>query len=344
MKALAPLVFACLLALSSLEARAQQTDAAPDLGDLLTGDLLMTADELTYDQATDTVIASGNVEVAQGGRVLRADSIHYRRRDDVVTASGDVAMREPTGEVLFAESVALTGDLRTCVIHRLSVLLTDQSRLVASGARRIDGTRTVMRKAVYSPCALCPDDPAPAPLWQLRAARVVHDQVERSITYRDASLEFLGLPILYTPYFRHPDPSVVRQSGFLTPSYSSSTALGAEVTIPYYWSLAPYQDVTFSPRFTSEEGVVLAGEYRKRARDGQFEIDASITRALTADEDGNRIRGHVFGHGLFDIDETWRWGFDLERALDDTYLRRYGISSKDDLVTTLFAERFHQRS
>ena len=153
-----------------------------------------------------------------------------------------------------------------------------------------DGTRTVMRRAVYSPCELCPDNPAPTPLWRLKAERVIHDQVEHSITYRDASLEFFGLPILYTPYFRHPDPSVTRQSGFLTPSYSSSTALGAEVTIPYYWSLAPDRDVTFSPRFTALESAVLAGEYRERTQDGQFTIDASITRALTADEDGDRIR------------------------------------------------------
>ena len=343
-KALASLVFVCLLALSLLEARAQETDATPHLGDLMTGDLLITADELIYDQAADTIIASGNVEVAQDDRVLRASRIHYRRGDDVVTASGDVALREPTGEVIFADSVELTGDLRDGVIHRLSVLLTDQSRLVASGARRIDGTRTVMRRAVYSPCELCPDDPAPAPVWQLKAARVVHDQVEHSITYRDASLELFGLPILYTPYFRHPDPSVIRQSGFLAPSYSSSRALGAEVMIPYYWSLAPDRDVTFSPRFTAQESAVLAGEYRERTQDGQFSFDASITRALTADEDGDRIRGHIFGHGRFDIDETWRWGFNLERALDDTYLRRYSISSKDDLITTLFAERFHQRS
>ena len=343
-KALAPFVFACLLALLTLEARAQQADDAPHLGDLMTGDLLITADELTYDEAADTVIASGNVEVAQGDRVLRAARIHYRRGDDVVTASGDVAMREPTGEVLFADSVELTGDLRDGVIHRLSVLLTDQSRLVASGARRSDGTLTEMRKAVYSPCALCADDPAPVPLWQLKAARVVHDQVEHSLTYYDASLEFFGLPILYTPYFRHPDPSVERQSGFLTPSYSSSTALGVEVTIPYYWSLAPDRDVTFSPRFTAEESVILAGEYRERTRNGQFTVDASITRALTADTEGDRIRGHVFSHGRFDIDESWRWGFNLERALDDTYLNRYEISSKDDLVSTLFAEQFSQRS
>ena len=343
-KALAPLFLACLLALSPLEVGAQQTDDAFDLGDLLTGDLLMTADELIYDEAADTVIASGNVEVAQGGRVLRAANIRFRRSDGVVTALGDVSLREPTGEVTFADSATLTGDLRNGVIHRLSALLTDGSRLVAGGARRIDGTRTLMRKAVFSPCDLCPDDPAPTPLWQLKAGTVIHDQVKHSLTYYDASLEFFGLPVFYTPYFRHPDPSVTRHTGFLAPSYRSSAALGPEVTIPYYLAIAPNWDAIFSPRFTAQEGVVLAGTYRERTRDGQYTLDASITRALTPDEDGHRIRGHVFGHGLFDIDETWRWGFDLERALDGTYLRRYGISSKDDLVTMLFAEQFRQRS
>ena len=170
-KALAPLVLACLLALSALEARAQEADSGPRVDDLLTGDLLMTADELTYDEDTDSIIATGNVEVAQGERVLRAARIRYRQSDGVVIATGDVALREPGGEVLFADSVELTGDLRSGVIRRLSVLLTDNSRIVAGGARRFDGNRTVMRKAVFSPCELCADEPARAPLWQLKAGR-----------------------------------------------------------------------------------------------------------------------------------------------------------------------------
>ena len=343
-RALAPLVLACLLALSAFEASAQQTDPAPRDGDLFTDDLLMTADELIYDEATDSVIASGNVEVAQGERLLRAARIRYRQSDGVVTASGDVALREPDGDVLFADSVELTGDLRSGVIHRLSILMTDNARIVAGGARRIDGNRTVMRKAVFSPCELCVDEPARAPLWQLKARTVVHDQTDRDLTYYDASLEFFGVPVFYTPYFRHPDPSVTRQSGFLSPLYRSSRALGADVTTPYYWSIAPHRDLTFSPRFTSDEGIVLAGEYRERTRDGQYAIDTSITQASTAAEDDSRLRGHVFGHGLFDIDENWRWGFDVERALDDTYLSRYDISSEDELVTSLFAEQYRQRS
>ena len=343
-RALAPFILACLLALSAFEARAQETDPVLPAGELLAGDLLMTADELTYDEATDTVIATGNVEVAQGERVLRAARIHYRQGEGVVTASGDVALQEPDGEVLFADSVELTGDLRSGVIHRLSVLMANNARIVAGGARRIDGNRTVMRKAVFSPCALCADEPARPPLWQIKAGTVIHDQTDRDLTYYDASLEVFGLPVLYTPYFRHPDPSVTRQSGFLYPLYRSSRALGVDVTIPYYWSLAPHRDLTFSPRFTSDEAVVLAGEYRERTRDGQYTIDASITQADTPAEDGRNIRGHIFGRGLFDIDEHWRWGFDVERAIDDTYLKRYDISSQDELVTSLYAEQYNRRS
>ena len=343
-KAVVSLVLVVLLSLSTAEARAQRADTAPGLGDLLTGDLLLSADELIYDEASDSVIASGNVEVAQSGRVLRAARIHYRPRDGIVTASGDVTMWEPSGEIMFADSVELTGDLRSGVIDRLSILMADQSRIVAGGAKRVDGNYTAMRKAVFSPCTLCPDNPGQPPLWQLRAGTVLHDQTAHDLTYYDATLEFFGLPVLYTPYFRHPDPSVRRRSGFLSPSYGSSTDLGVEVTIPYYWSIAPHRDFTFLPRFTSREGVVLGGEYRERTEDGEFTIDASITHANTATEDNRKLRGHIFGYGLFDIDESWRWGFDLERALDDTYLSRYDISPKDDLTSRLFAERYRQRS
>jgi len=337
--ALAGLVLLC-----AAQAGAQEAGESPDFDGVLAGDFLMIADTLSYEEASDTVVASGNVEVAQGGRVLRAATLSYRLREGVVTASGDVALLEPSGEVMFADSVELSGDLRSGVIRRLGLLLSDNSRLTAAGARRLDGNRTVMRKAVYSPCELCPENPARPPLWQLRAGTVVHDQGERSLTYYDTSLEVLGLPVLYTPYFRHPDPTVKRHTGFLTPVYRSSAALGAEAMVPYYWNIAPNRDATFSPRFTSDEGVVLAGQYRARTESGHYLLDASITHANTTAEEDRRLRGHLFGEGLFDIDAEARWGFDVEGALDDTYLARYDISSKDDLVSNLFAETYDRRS
>ena len=207
-----------------------------------------------------------------------------------MTASGEVALLEPGGEAMFADSVELTGDLRNGVVRRLSVLLTDNSRIAANGARRIDGQRTVMRKAVFSPCALCPEDPARPPLWQVKAGTVIHDQAKRALIYYDASLEAFGVPVLYTPYFRHPDPTVTRHTGFLTPTYRSSTALGEEVEIPYYWNLAPNRDATFAPRFTSDEGVVLAGEYRS-AR------GAAASRSMPASPTPTRPSRTIKGSG-----------------------------------------------
>ena len=261
-----------------------------------------------------------------------------------MTASGDVALLEPGGKVLFADFVELTDDLRNGVIRRLGMLLTDNSRVVANGARRADGTRTVMRKAVFSPCKICLEDGDRAPLWQIRANTAVHDQAAREMIYYDASLDLFGVPVAYTPYFRHPDPTVKRHSGFLSPRYRDSTAFGLEVTTPYYWNIAPHRDATFSPRFISEEGIVLAGEYRERMRSGQIEIDTSITHTDKVEKEHDELRGHLFANGAFHIDPIWRWGFDLKRALDEDYLDYYDISTEDYLTTNLFAEGYRRRS
>ncbi len=311
--------------------------------------VVLRADSLTHDSTRDVVTASGNVELAQGGRILLADTVTYDAQNDTVTASGKVVMLEPTGEVVFADYVELRDEMKNGVIHDIRMLFTDDSRLAANGAVRSGGDRTEMRKAVYSPCRLCPDHPEHPPLWQIKAARVVHDQKRRDIEYSDAFLEVLGVPVAYTPYFSHPDPTVKRRSGFLTPNFGSRSQLGFTVQSPYYFDLAPYRDATFAPIFTSKEGVVLAGEYRERTQRGQFEFSGSITRPRRRGDDGELIggsetRGHIDGSGRFDIDNTWRWGFDAERSTDDTYLRRYGFRFENTLTSRLFIEGFRGRN
>ena len=138
--------------------------------------VMLTAEELISDDDLGIVTAQGNVEVAQGDRLLRADTLTFNRRTNVVTASGSVSLVEPTGEVAFAEYVELTSDLRDGVMRNIRMLLADQSRFAAVTARRGDGSRTTMRRATYSPCEPCADNPTQAPMWQLRAARIRHDQ------------------------------------------------------------------------------------------------------------------------------------------------------------------------
>ena len=309
---------------------------------------LLSADSVTYDENLEVVTASGNVEIAQGERVLLADSVSYNLKTDVVTASGNISLLEPTGEVLFADYVELADDLREGLVKNFRALLTDRSRLAAADAVRTNGNRTVMRKAVYSPCSLCEEDPSKAPLWQIKADRVIHDQEDQTITYRDASLEVFGLPVAYTPYFEHPDPTVKRKSGFLAPTVGSDGNLGLTAQVPYFWAISPDRDITFEPIFTTEQSVVLAGQYRQLLKDGMLDIAGSATiadrRDSEDDVDENVLRGHIDAEGRFDINDTWRWGFDLNRSTDDTYLRLYNFSGKRSLTSNAYVEGFRGRN
>jgi LPS-assembly protein len=319
-----------LLVIAAGASAAQDTDKlAP---------LLFTADELTHDRELGIVTARGNVEITRNDRTLLADTISYNERENIVSASGHVTLMEPDGVVLFAEFMELTGDFKDGIIRGIRIRLSDNARIAASGARRSAGLRTEMRNAVYSPCDKCASATGDPPLWQIKAARVVHDQEKRVIEYTDAWMEIAGIPVMYTPYFSHPDPTVKRKTGFLTPRVGGSTSLGTSISTPYFVAIAPNRDATITPTLMTKEGLLLEGEYRELHRDWLFEARGSITY-----DSENEIRGHVDAFLRHDVNDTWRWGADIKRSTDDTFLRRYRIGSESSLNTRLFAEAFRGR-
>jgi LPS-assembly protein len=310
---------------------------------------LLTADRIVYDYNNETVSAQGSVEIISDDRVLRADRITYNRPQKLVTASGNIVLLEPTGEVAFSEYLELDSELKTGFIDSLKILLADDSRFAANRATRPTQDRIEMSKAVYSPCRACEEAPERPLLWQIKAKQIVHLRDQQEIVYRDAVLEVFGIPIAYTPYFRHADPTVRRKTGFLTPRFGSSSDLGATFQVPFFWAIDEQRDLTFEPIISSEEGLVLAGEYRAVIQQGEYNVSGSATYVdKRNDEDartgGQEFRGHIFGRGRFDIDDTWRWGVDVARTTDDTYLQRFRFSDADTLTSDLFIEGFSGRN
>jgi LPS-assembly protein len=305
---------------------------------------LLIADEVIYDQDLETVTATGKVEVSSDGRVLKADTVSYNQRDGVVTASGNVSVTESTGEVAFAEYLQLDDRLKTGFIESVSMLMTDDSKLAANGARRYEDERTEMSKAVFSPCKACAKHPDRPLLWQVKAVKVIHRRDTREIEYQDATLEVFGIPVFYLPFFRHPDPTVDRASGFLAPKFGNDSEIGFSVETPYFFNIAPDRDFTFSPMITGKEGLVLKGEYRQLTETGKYQLGGSGTYTDKRDDDGEKtggdeFRGHVDGKGLYLLDDNWRWGWNLAAASDDTYLKRYNISDEDTLTSNLFINK-----
>lgn len=296
------------------------------------------ADELQHDRELDIVTARGHVQVQNAGRLLTADVIVYNRKQDFVTASGNITLLEPSGDVLFAQYMELSGDLRDGVIADLRGILKDGSLIAASGGKRTDANLLEMRNGVYSPCRLCEEDPTRPPLWQVKSVKVLHDKKRQTIEYSDAWLEVAGVPVFYTPYLSHPDPTVKRKSGFLAPAFGSSTVTGSFLSTPYYFNIAPNADATLTPTITADEGVILAGEYRHKFLEGDFKARGSIKQSDThsdpeySTEDGvHGIRGHIGAKGRFDYDETWRWGFDVNRQSDNAYMSRFSYNQDNTM-------------
>ncbi len=287
------------------------------------------ADEVEYNEDLALTIARGHVEISQNGEVLLADTVTYNQRTDTITASGNVSLSQPTGEILFANYLELRDAMNQGFAKDVRMLLADRSRLAANTARRTNGNRTELRRAVYSPCDLCRRDPSAPPEWQLEAREIDDDKTMKLVEFRDATMELYGWPIFYTPYISVPEPGVKRASGFLAPSFGSSSTLGEHIAIPYYLVLGPDKDLTLTPRFTTKAGPVLGGEYRERFDNGELEADGSLNYSNPegTEDTGNIVRGNIDEHAVFDLDDTWRTGLDVQRVSDQSYLLEFGYGN-----------------
>jgi LPS-assembly protein len=298
-----------------------------------------TAETISYDEPTQTVTATGRVEAWQNDRVLQADRVTFDRRTGIARAEGNVVLLEPDGQVLFAESATLNQDFSEGIAQGMRGLLADNGRLAATAARRRDGRLTEMYRTVYTTCDPCERDPQRPPLWQIRARRAQHDQEAKRIEYWDTTMQLAGIPIFYLPYFNHADPTVKRASGLLPPLLGTTTTLGTFFSVPYYRVIDDQTDATVEPIYTTKEGLVVAGELRRRFDSGYLTFRGSATR-----DSQNQDRGHILGAGRFTVDDTWRTGFDLARVSDASYLRNYRFGSPAYLTTRPFVEGFWPRS
>ncbi len=290
------------------------------------------ADSVTYDKDHGLVSADGHVEAWQNDHVLRADRVTFDRNTNVMAAYGHVVIVEPDGQVLFADYAELAQGMRNGVLTGMRALLAQNGRLAANGARRTDGKLNEMSRGVYSTCNVCALHPEDAPLWQLRARLLTQDLENKRIEYRDATLDLLGLPVLYLPYFSHSDPSVKRQSGFLAPIIGATDShLGSYFALPYYLVLDDQSDITFTPLVATRTGPQLEATYRRDFDAGVLHIDGAIARDQGPNQSASQnstskgLQGYFFGHALFDWNDTWRYGADINLASSTNYLRDFHV-------------------
>ena len=345
--ALAFLVALPLFALAALPLAAPA--AAQAMGDRGKRDpnakMLVEADELVQNQNDNTVTASGNVRVYYDGRTLEADRVVYNKTTKRVVAEGHAKLTEKDGTVSHGDKFDLTDDFRDGFIESLRTDTPQQTHFSSPRTERIEGDTTTFDKGTYTACDACKDNPSKPPLWRIRARRIIHKNDEKMIYYEDARLEFLGIPVAYTPYMSAPDPTVTKKSGLLTPNLTYKSQLGYGVGVPVFYNLAPDYDLTVTPTVYSNQGFFGSAEFRQRFANGTYYIRASGIDETNPSQfysppygAGNRsLRGDIDSKGEFNLSPEWKFGWSVTALSDKYYLFDYQIPS-NTLSSNYFSE------
>ncbi len=306
------------------------------------GQMLVQATEVDYDYNNSRVSAVGNVQLFYNGTSVEADKVIYDQKTKRLHAEGNIRMTDADGKITYANILDLSDDYRDGFVDSLRVDTADSTRMAATRADRSSGNYTVFENGVYTACAPCKDDPQKPPLWQVKGMRIIHDQINKMLYFENAQLEFFGVPLAYIPYFSAPDPTVKRKTGFLMPSYTTSSSYGFGIETPFYWAIAPDYDLTFNPRFTTQQGVLFQGEFRQRLIDGSYQIRAAGIDQLDPGAFGalpgdRRLRGDVETKGEFALNDKWVWGWEGVALSDIQFLQDYRLSVYQDAFGSFLA-------
>jgi LPS-assembly protein len=301
------------------------------------GQMLVQAVEVDYDYNNQRVSAVGNVQMFFNGTSIEADKVIYDQKTKRLHAEGNIRLTDADGKITYANIMDLSDDYRDGFVDSLRVDSPEQTRMAASRADRSSGNYTVFENGVYTACAPCKDDPKKPPLWQVKGARIIHDQTDKMMYFENAQLEFFGVPMAYLPYFSTPDPTVKRKTGFLMPYITSASPFGFGVETPFYWAIAPDYDATFSPRITSRQGVLFQGEFRQRLINGSYQIraygiDQLDTGAFAGQPGDRQFRGGVDTKGQFALNDKWVWGWDGVLLTDYYFFSDYRLAQYKDTL------------
>ena len=178
--------------------------------------------------------------------------------------------------------------------------------------------QTIVNKGVFTSCKL--NEKEKCPPWEMRAEEIKHDKENKIVEYKNAYLRIYDKPVLYFPYFFHPDPSVKRQSGFLMPKINNSTFLGSSLQIPYYKVISDSEDVTVSPRIFFNDKFLLQSEYRQVFKKSDLILDHSIKL------DNENSVTHLFGN-FYSNNNDNKFEVNFETVSNRGYFKKYDIYS-----------------
>ncbi len=293
---------------------------------------LLVADEI-FITPDRKLVAEGNVEAFQGDVKLTAQSVTYDRETGELTLTGPIRIDQGGNSTLLADSAQLDSGIQNGLLMGARMVFDQQVQIASVQATRAAGRYTQFSKVAATSCHVCAN--GRPPIWQIRARKVTHDQLERQLYFEGAQFRILDVPVFYFPTLRLPDPTLERATGFLVPSIRTTSQLGTGVQVPYFFKIGDHKDLTLTP-YLSSKTRTLGFRYRQAFKRGRIRLRGSYTRD---DLQPGQDRGYFFADGRFGLGNDYRLTFDIKTTSDDSYLADYGLPDFDRLRSEIALER-----
>ena len=320
-----------------------------------TNDLKIKSDEIKFNRLENKAIITGNSEIIfEDNYTLRSDKIIYDKNLNSVYSKEKSILLDKNGNIIKFSKFNLDLNRKKAKVFDLNLIDKDKNNFILKEAfvdlnngeiagkdlklffdksilgniendPRIFGNsvinskkETIINKGVFTSCKL--NEKEKCPPWEMRAEEIKHDKKNKIVEYKNAYLRIYDKPVLYFPFFFHPDPSVKRQSGFLMPKINNSTFLGSSLQIPYYKVISDSEDVTVSPRIFFNDKFLLQSEYRQVFKKSDLILDHSIKL------DNENSVTHLFGN-FFTNNNNNKFEVNFETVSNRNYLKKYDIYS-----------------
>ncbi len=295
------------------------------------------ADNVVVNQADGSLFATGNVELKQANNTLRADEVTYYRNQNKAIARGNVVHIDGAGTVTNAAMMEIDTEFSHILAETIISNFTTGEWISADHADRIAGDRGIFDASRFTPCK-CDFLNGERPLWDIKASQSVRNEKTQTITHYNVRMNVLNVPVGYLPFLTHPDWTVRRRSGFLTPSFIISSDLGFTPSIPYYQIIDETSDAEFTTYKYQYRGLGVKSRYRKLW--DRAELNATVYTANVETYKKNReLVGAVDATYASRIGNGWNIKANLRRASQDTFMRRYGFNDDTSLKSTIMATR-----
>ena len=309
----------------------------------------ISADKIIYNKSNQLLKTFGNSKFSDTkNRTLTAENFEYDLEKKIISAENKVKFLDNYKNIYYFSKLNADDKFSEIIGYNLNSDLNKEKfqskdkfnefiepRLSGKEVSIKDNI-TIIKDGKFTSCKST-NEKEGCPYWNLNADLVTHDKEKKQIIYKNATLDLNNVPILYTPYFSHPDPSVKRKEGFLAPSFASlGSDIGTTIKVPYFYPVSESADFTISPVYYFKQNPLLLGEYREKFKNGDLSIEGGFTQGYkeitSTQTDGSRH--HLYGNlNLNFVDKILdqsEFNTKIQRTNNPTYLRVNKINSTVD--------------